>query len=239
MNSPLLFIPPQPIVCSMSNAAASGGYYISTSCEKIFANPTSITGSIGVFGVKFDASKWAKDYGIRTDHYPHGSHAASLNPLVPLTPGTKDNITRMVAGFYDYFKNIVATSRSMSVEEVEQVAQGRVWTGEQAKEVGLVDRLGGLDRAVSYAKSTHTKSEYVDVEYWPRKKGLWDFISGKESLAEIINVIVSLAAKNSSDDTDNIVHLFNEMSELKFADRPHFMLTIDEKTALDLILGGE
>eukprot|EP00573_Skeletonema_grethae_P011612 CAMPEP_0201694892 /NCGR_PEP_ID=MMETSP0578-20130828/6994_1 /ASSEMBLY_ACC=CAM_ASM_000663 /TAXON_ID=267565 /ORGANISM="Skeletonema grethea, Strain CCMP 1804" /LENGTH=764 /DNA_ID=CAMNT_0048180625 /DNA_START=33 /DNA_END=2327 /DNA_ORIENTATION=- len=228
----------KPIVCSMSNAAASGGYYISTSCEKIFANPTSITGSIGVFGVKFDASKWAKGYGIRTDYYPHGSHAASLNPLVPLTPGTKDNITRMVAGFYDYFKNIVATSRSMSVDEVEQVAQGRVWTGEQAKEVGLVDRLGGLDRAVSYAKSTHTKSEYVDVEYWPRKKGLWDFISGKESLAEIISVAVSLA-KNSSDDTDSILHLFNEMSELKFADRPHFMLTIDEKTALDLILGGD
>ncbi len=222
----------------MSNAAASGGYYISTCCEKIFANPTSITGSIGVFGVKFDASKWARDYGIKTDYYPHGSHAASLNPLVPLTTGTKDNITRMVAGFYDYFKNIVAASRSMSVDEVEEVAQGRVWTGEQAKEVGLVDRLGGLDRAVSYAKSTHTKSEYVDVEYWPRKKGLWDFISGKESLAEIISVAVSLA-KNSSGDTDNIVHIFNEMSELKFADKPHFMLTIDEKTALDLILGGE
>jgi len=104
--------------------------------------------------------------------------------------------------------------------------------------VGLVDRLGGLDRAVSYAKSTHTKSEHVDVEYWPRKKGLWDFISGKESLARIMSEAVSLA-KNSSDDTDNIVNLFNEMSELKFADRPHFMLTIDEKTALDLILRGD
>jgi protease-4 len=218
----------------MSNAAASGGYYISTSCEKIFANPTTTTGSIGVFGIKFDASEWGKDYGIRSDHYPHGSHAASLNPLVPLTPGTKDNISRMVAGFYDYFKNIVATGRSMSVDEVERVAQGRVWTGEQAKENGLVDALGGLDRAISYAKSTHTKSESVDVEYWPRKKGLWDLISGKESLAEAITLV-----KNSTDETDTIVHFLNEMSKLKFAERPHFMLTIDEKTALDLILGGD
>mmetsp|Transcript_11345 Transcript_11345/g.22672 ORF Transcript_11345/g.22672 Transcript_11345/m.22672 type:complete len:748 (+) Transcript_11345:130-2373(+) len=228
----------KPIICSMSNYAASGGYYISTSCEKIFANPTTITGSIGVFGIKLDASKWAKDYGIRTDYYPHGSHAASLNPLVPLTPRTKGNITRLIAGHYDYFKNIVADGRSMSVDEVEQVAQGRVWTGEQAKEVGLVDRLGGLDRAVSYAKSTHTKSESVDVEYWPRKKGFWDFISGKEPLAGIISEAVALV-KNSSDETDSIVHLFNEMSELKFAERPHFMLTMDEKTALDLILGRE
>lgn len=222
----------------MSNAAASGGYYISTSCEKIFANPTSITGSIGVFGIKLDASKWAKDYGIRTDYYPHGSHAASLNPFVPLTPGTRENITRMIVGFYDYFKSIVATGRSMSVDEVEKVAQGRVWTGEQAKEVGLVDRLGGLDRAISYAKSSHTQSESVDVEYWPRKKSFWDLVSGKESLAGIISEAASLV-KNSSDETESIVHLLKEMTEFKFADRPHFMLTIDEKTALDLILRGD
>jgi ClpP class serine protease len=189
-------------------------------------------------GLRFSSLSDLFRAGIRTDYYPHGSHAASLNPLVPLTPRTKGNITRLIAGHYDYFKNIVANGRSMSVDEVEQVAQGRVWTGEQAKEVGLVDRLGGLDRAVSYAKSTHTKSESVDVEYWPRKKGFWDFISGKESLAGIISEAVALV-KNSSDETDSIVHLFNEMSELKFAERPHFMLTMDEKTALDLILGRD
>ena len=222
----------------MSNAAASGGYYISTSCEKIFANPTTITGSIGVFGVKLDASKWAKDYGIKSDYYPHGSHAAALSPLVPLTPSTKDNITRMVAGFYDYFKQIVANGRSMSVDEVERVAKGRVWTGEQAKEVGLVDFLGGLDRAVSYAKSTHTKSDIVDVEYWPRKRGIWDMISGKDSLAEIVSGAIS-SANSTNEEIDSIMSLFNEMKQLSFADKPHYMLTMDEKTALDLILRGE
>jgi protease-4 len=144
----------------------------------------------------------------------------------------------MVAGFYDYFKNIVASGRSMSVDEVELVAQGRAWTGEQAKELGLVDALGGLDRAISYAKSTYTKSESVHVEFWPRKKGLWDLISGKESLVGIIRESFSLV-KNSTDETESIAHFLNEMSKLKFAERPHFMLTIDEKTALDLILGGD
>ena len=128
----------------MSNAAASGGYYIAMNSEKIFAHPTTLTGSIGIFGVKFDASEWAKSYGIRGDYYPHGSHAAAIHPLTPLTKGTKDNIARFVLDYYDYFKSIVATGRSMSAEEVEKVAQGRVWTGEQAKEIGLVDGLGGL-----------------------------------------------------------------------------------------------
>ena len=131
-----------------------------------------------------------------------------------------------------------ANIQTMSVDEVEKVAQGRVWTGEQAKEVGLVDRLGGLDMAISYAKSSHTQSESVDVEYWPRKKSFWDLVSGKESLAGIISEGASLV-KNSSDETESIVHLLKEMSELKFAERPHFMLTIDEKTALDLILRGD
>lgn len=222
----------------MSNAAASGGYYISTSCDKIFANPTTITGSIGVFGVKLDASKWAKDYGIRSDYYPHGSHGAALSPLVKLTPGTKDNITRMVAGFYDYFKQIVANGRSMSVDEVERVAKGRVWTGEQAKEVGLVDFLGGLDRAISYAKSTHAKSDNVSVEYWPRKKGIWDMISDKESLDEIVSEAI-FHTNSTTEEIDTMMSLFNELKHLSFADKPHYMLTMDEKTALDLILRGE
>jgi len=236
------FVSPQPVICSMANAAASGGYYISTCCEKIFANPTTITGSIGVFGIKVDASKWARDYGVTSDYYPHGSHAASLNPLVPLTPGMKDNIARMIAGYYNYFKSIVAVGRSMSVEDVEKVAQGHVWTGEQAKEVGLVDALGGLDRAICYAKSTHTKSgESVSVEFWPKKKDLWDMFSSKEGLVGVITEAVAAALASNSPlvEIDILAQLFKAMSETKFAGMPHFMLTIDEKTALELMMRGD
>ena len=124
----------------MGSYAASGGYYIATNSKRIFAQPTTLTGSIGVFLVKFDATNWAKSYGIRSDYHPHGSHGAAAHPLTPLTPGMKNNLERLAQGFYDYFKQIVSDARSLTAEEVEAVAQGRVWTGEQAKEVGLVGK---------------------------------------------------------------------------------------------------
>lgn len=134
----------QPIVCSMGNAAASGGYYIATNSNKIFAQPTTLTGSIGVFLIKFDATKFAKSYGIRSDFHPRGSHSAAPSPLAPLTKQTEDNLARISLSFYDYFKKIVADSRSLTVDQVENLAQGRVWTGEQAKEIGLVGKISHL-----------------------------------------------------------------------------------------------
>ena len=128
----------QPVICSMGNYAASGGYYIATNSKRVFAQPTTLTGSIGVFLVKFDASEWANSYGIGSDYHPHGSQGAAHLPLTPLTQGMKDNLERLSLGFYDYFKSIVAVGRSLTAEEVEKIAQGRVWTGEQAKEIGLV-----------------------------------------------------------------------------------------------------
>ena len=213
----------------MSNAAASGGYYIAMNSEKIFAHPTTITGSIGVFGIKFDASKWANSYGISGDSYPRGSHATAQHPLTPLTPGTKGNISRQVLDYYDYFKRIVATGRSLSIDQVEKVAQGRVWTGEQAKEVGLVDELGGLERAISYAKTAHTATEEVDVDHWPKKKGL---------LASILQP-TAMVLGGANDDPLSIEQLLSEMPRLTFADKPHFLMTMDENTALDIILRGD
>jgi len=235
----------KPVICSMSNAAASGGYYIAMNSEKIFAQPTTLTGSIGVFGVKLDASKWAKSYGVRSDCYPHGSHAAAMNPLTPLTTGTKENIARIVLDYYDYFKSIVATRRFLSDEQVEEVAQGRVWTGEQAKEVGLVDALGGLDRAISYAKAAHTNSDEVEIEHWPRSsfrlEDLPKLISGQPS-SDVDFAQALLAVTMGLEDnvkSGSVEQLLKNLTELKFAEKPHFMLTIDEKTALDLIMDGE
>lgn len=125
----------------MGNYAASGGYYVATNSEKIFAQPTTLTGSIGVFTVKFDASNCLSRYGIRSDHYPHGSHSAARGPLVPLTPKVADNLERLTLSYYTYFKQIVGDARCLTADEVENVAQGRVWTGEQAKEVGLIGKI--------------------------------------------------------------------------------------------------
>jgi len=220
----------KPVICSMSNSAASGGYYISTSSEKIFALPTTLTGSIGVFGLKLDVSKWAHSYGIHAEHYPRGSHDAATHPLTPLTPGTRQNIARITLDFYEYFKAIVAANRSLSAEEVERVARGRVWTGAQAKDVGLVDALGGLECAIAYAKNAHAQTAEVEVEHWPKTgsyadifRSVRDATLGQDEKAKAVSV----------------PQFLSDLTELKFADKPHYMLTMDEKTAMELIMKRE
>jgi protease-4 len=227
----------------MSNAAASGGYYISMKSDKIFANATTLTGSIGVFGIKFDASKWANSYGITGDYFPYGSHGAALHPLTPLTPSMKNNISRIVLDYYDYFKSIVSNGRSLSLNEVEEVAQGRVWTGEQAKEVGLVDAMGGLDRAIAYAKRTFTTTDHVEVHHYPRRQSLLedlpDILSSHQLswCARVVSPMFTQPADISSQSSTE--DLMGKVSELSFANKPHIMLTMDESTAIDVILNGE
>jgi protease-4 len=227
----------------MSNAAASGGYYIAMSSKRIFANPMTLTGSIGVFGIKFDASEFAKSYGVTGDYHPRGSHAAAENPLTPLTPGMKENIARTVRDYYDYFKAIVATGRAMSVDDVEEVARGRVWTGEQAREVGLVDALGGLDRAVSYARKTYATTDRVEVDHYPRRSSMWDVLQSSRG-SSYMNILrasfaVMLGFGNGGSERGSVEKLLGGLSELKFAKTPHFMLTMDEETAVDVIMKGD
>ena len=241
-NHVLLSNANQPVICSMSNYAASGGYYIAMNSEKIFAQPTTITGSIGVFAWKVDASKWASSYGIHSDSHPHGSHATALHPLVPLTTKTKDNISRLTSEYYDYFKSIVASGRSLTAEEVENIAQGRVWTGEQAKERGLVDALGGLDRAISYTKAAHTKGE-VDVVYFPKKPSIREKLLSLQSQASMSYLDIfqsflnSMSEKEEDHDPPSIEQLVNGLTDTEFAEKPHFLMTMDEKTAIEIILG--
>jgi len=159
---------PKPIVCSFSNMAASGGYYLSAHCDRIFALPTTITGSIGVFGVKFDASGLARDYGVSVQHIGTGEFSASNSVFQPMTPKVEAAFKRKMNETYDGFKAIVASGRNLSLKEVEARAQGRVWTGREALDQGLVDELGGLDKAISYAKVHYTKEGDAEVEYWPK-----------------------------------------------------------------------
>ena len=162
-----------------------------------------------------------------------------------MTPATKDNIARIVLDLYDYFKSIVTAGRSMSDDEVEKVAQGRIWTGEQAKEVGLVDALGGLDRTISYAKTEYTKSDDVVVEHWPRNsfqlKDLQAVLLAQDlSAADIARAVLATTLGLENDaKSRSIEQILSELSELKFAEKPHFMSTMDEKTAIDLIMVGE
>ena len=168
---------PKPIVCSFSNMAASGGYYLSAHCDRIFALPTTITGSIGVFGVKFDATGLARDYGVCFEHVGTGEFSAANSLFQPMTPKVEAAFKRKMNETYDSFKAIVSSGRNLSLKEVEARAQGRVWTGREALDQSLVDELGGLDKAISYAKVHHTKTGNAEVEYWPKPPSVTSVIS--------------------------------------------------------------
>ena len=119
--------------------AASGGYYVATHSDRIFALPTTITGSIGVFGIKFDATGLGRQYGVEVQHVTSGGkHSLTYNIFAPLTKAVKRNLLRNVDRVYSYFKEIVAENRNLTLQEVEAIAKGRVWTGLQGRHVGLV-----------------------------------------------------------------------------------------------------
>jgi signal peptide peptidase SppA len=158
-----------PVVVSFGNVSASGGYYISSAADRIFASHKTITGSIGVFGIRMDLINLAKQYGINVQHVATGDLAATYDPFHPMTRKMGKQFGDSIDRSYAHFKNIVADGRNLSLGHVESVAKGRVWTGKQAKANGLVDELGGLHRAIAYAKRTYTTTGDAEVVVWPRK----------------------------------------------------------------------
>lgn len=155
----------KPVVVSMGNYAASGGYYISCGANRIFAEPGTITGSIGVFGVLPNLTELSGRVGIHTEQVKTHSNASGYSVFTPLQPATRDIIQQSVENIYKTFVNRVAAGRKMSFEQVDAIAQGRVWTGAEALEKGLVDELGGLDDAVKYAAKLAKIKTYRTVDF--------------------------------------------------------------------------
>jgi len=143
----------KPVIVSMADVAASGGYYIATPADKIVAEPTTITGSIGVFSGKFVTTGLWNLLGVSWDTVSVGKNATMAGSLAPFTPEQKQRFAALTDVAYKQFLTRVADGRHMDVAAVDAIAKGRVWTGVQAKERGLVDELGGLDEAVRLAKA--------------------------------------------------------------------------------------
>lgn len=150
----------KPVIVSMGNLAASGGYYIACNADKIFAEPTTITGSIGVFGVVRNFRGLANRWGIYSDQVSTHQNAADYSPFQPMSESFKNMLTESIEHIYAVFLDRVAQGRNMSIDEVHEVAQGRVWTGTDAKRLGLVDEIGGLEDAIKYAK------EISDIDHY-------------------------------------------------------------------------
>ena len=142
----------KPVVVSMSGYAASGGYYIACGADSIFAEPGTLTGSIGVFAGKIDMHGFYDKIGIQREFITRGENALFMSDQATFTPAQRERFTSLLEQFYRRFLQKVADGRDLSPEQVAAVAQGRVWTGQQAVQHRLVDGLGGLNRALDSAK---------------------------------------------------------------------------------------
>lgn len=148
----------KPVIASMGDVAASGGYYIAMPCKKIFAEPGTITGSIGVFGMKIVTGGLQEWGGMKTEVVQRGKNAGLMSSTFPWTENEKQKMEELVDEVYDHFTTKAldgrkAAGKAMTLDDLKKLAGGRVWTGRQAKENGLIDELGTLDDAIAAAKS--------------------------------------------------------------------------------------
>ena len=157
----------KPVVASFGNIAASGGYWIAANADAIYAEPTSVTGSIGIFGVVPNFSRSLDAIGIRADGVASAPLARGLSVVSELSTQAKDIIQLGVEHGYSEFIDLVADGRGMSKADVEAVAQGRVWSGLSAKEIGLVDTIGSVDEAIARAAELAALSSWQAEEVRP------------------------------------------------------------------------
>ena len=201
----------KPIVVSMSNVAASGGYYIAANANKIFAEPTTITGSIGVFGTIPNISQLSENIGINAEQVST-NNSANYSLFEPMSKKFYDVTKEGVERIYTTFLSRVAKGRNMTMEEVDKIAQGRVWTAKQAIKIGLVDELGGLNDAVKAAAELAEVDSYRIRNYPSYKKELKDAFKispfGKIKKEEILKETLGV-------DAYRMYNNINQMKNLK------------------------
>lgn len=191
----------RPVVVSMGNYAASGGYFISAPADWIVAQPNTLTGSIGVFGGKITFAGTMEKLGITEHTFARGAQANLLSATSPFDEQGRAVYQAFLDDFYEHFLGRVMEGRELDRDTVHAVAQGRVWTGEQALERKLVDQIGGLDEAVAKAAELASLGEDYGVARWPKEKG---FV---ELLLEDLDEDTSVTLEVPGIDVDPLVDL--------------------------------
>ena len=182
----------KPVIVSMGNLAASGGYWISMGSNRIFAEPNTITGSIGVFGMLFNAEKLAANNGLTWDVVKTARFADTNTVSRPKNPQELANIQRIVDRIYDRFVTKVADSRKLPKNKVQEIAQGRVWSGTAAKQLGLVDEIGGLEDAVAEAAKQAKLGDDWQLEEYPKRRSFEEQILARLSGVRVLQPAAKL-----------------------------------------------
>lgn len=182
----------KPVVVSMGNVAASGGYYIAAGANKIFAEPTTITGSIGVFGTVPNISALAKDIGINAEQVGTNTNSIDYSLFDPMSDAFRNQIQESIEDTYTTFLERVAQGRGISIAQADSLAQGRVWSGVDAKRIGLIDELGTLEDAIAAAAQLAELETYGIKKYPKYKSGFERFMEDLEGASvHIKNKIIS------------------------------------------------
>jgi protease IV len=175
----------KPVVVSMGNYAASGGYYIAANANRIFAEPNTITGSIGVFGMLPNMNQLSKNIGINAEQVKTHTNANGYSIFEPMDENFKGYVLESIEKTYATFLKRVAEGRNMSTAQVDAMAQGRVWTGMDAKKLGLVDEIGGLEAAIKYAAKLGKTTSYRTENFPEYEKNFEDFLSNFTGIAAL------------------------------------------------------
>ncbi|MEC8924830.1 MAG: signal peptide peptidase SppA, partial [Pseudomonadota bacterium] len=208
-----------PVIASMSSVAASGGYWIAAEADEIWAAPTTITGSIGVFGLVMTLEDSAAAIGVHSDSVST-TEIESLNTLEGISDSQARILQRSTENFYQFFITMVAEARNMTPEAVDDVAQGRIWTGRQALERGLVDNLGDFDDAIQaaakradlndYTVNTITQDLSPQQQFFANLMGQtslsWPFVSNEQNwlIRNVRHVVSESQALQNFNDPKNI-----------------------------------
>jgi protease-4 len=198
----------KPVIVSMGNLAASGGYYIAAPADTIVADPSTLTGSIGVFGVLLNAKNLFNKFGITTDVVTTNKHGNIGSPFRPLTPDEKAVIQAEIENIYETFVERVVDGRGLTKEFVDSIGQGRIWSAKDAKRLGLVDIIGGLDIAIEVAAKKAKLTDYKVVEL-PRAEGTLESILSGFS-AQVSNNMIKKELGEKSAIYYNIKNLINQ-----------------------------
>lgn len=168
----------KPVIASMSDLAASGGYYIAMPAHQIVAQPATLTGSIGVVMIKFAIGGTLDKLGVNMEGVTSGRYADLYSPVRPFSPEERAKIQEHMQATYDAFVEKAASGRQTTPERIDAIAQGRVWTGQQAKELGLVDELGGLQQALTLARARANIAPDSEVELviYPQRKSFYELV---------------------------------------------------------------
>ena len=226
----------KPVVASMGTYAASGGYWISAPADKIYAAPSTITGSIGIFGMMMTFEDSLSKMGIYTDGVGT-TDIAGFGPTQALTPGMANLFQLSINRGYQEFIQLVATNRDMTLEEVDAIAQGRVWSGKKAKELGLVDELGNLTDAVVAAATLAKLEQYdtllIEKEQSSRNKIMQQLLGQSSNLVSLFsaneeNIAIDLATNsvNSKPLSQFITMMKDELSLMNQFNDPQGRYTL-------------